>query len=128
VTTFGEQVDHRFPDQRPVAEFRGIEIAADRQTEVDHAVGVLQQRDGKVQRQVHRLRALYFFAEGQALHHQLVVACQLAFVDLVFQVHRKFPGVDLAAGKLARVGGEPGHFHVAEDNVDVGEGLGIRGV
>ena len=52
----------------------------------------------------------------------------MAFVDLVFQVHRQFPGIDLAAGELARVGREPGHFHVAEDDADVGKGLGIGGV
>ena len=124
----GQHIGDDLPDNAAEAELRIVEAAGDRQAEVDAAVGIFQQRDGEVQRQVFRTRAFDTVAEHQLVDHHLVLALQLALLDVVFQVERELAGIDAAPGEGGRVGCQARHFEVAENQLDLGEAGRIEGI
>ena len=124
----GDHVHEGRPDQRSEAELRGVQISFHREPQVDHPAGVLEQCDGQVEGQAHRLRALHSLPESQTLHHDSMVAVESAFVDLVLQVQRQLAGIDFAAGEITRIRGERGHLHVAEHHAQVGKAPRIHRV
>ncbi len=57
----GDQVHEGLPDDLADTEFGIVEIPVNRQSDVDHAVAVLQKRHGEIQRQIGGFRALHLF-------------------------------------------------------------------
>lgn len=124
----GQDVDDRLPDDAAVTEFRVVQATRDRQAEVDLALRVLQDGDGEVQWQILRRGALDALAQGQFVHDDLVVALQLALLDLVFQVQRQLAAFDLATGEGRRIRRQAGHLDIAEERPDIRERRGIEQV
>jgi hypothetical protein len=106
-----------------IAELGVIDVAAHRHGDVDTAVGVGQDGDGEIERQFHRAGTLHALAELQALKNDLVLALQLAVVELVLEVEVHRAGLDSPPGKRGAVRRQRRHRHVAEDYRDVREDL-----
>ena len=115
-----KQVDDRLPDHRAVAELRVVETTRYRQSEIDAAITILQDRQRQFERQLDRIRAVNPFTERQLVDHHLIVTFELAVAHLVIEVQRDFAGGNLVAGELHRIGSGGDHVDILEYQVDIG--------
>ena len=119
---FFQQVHEHLPDDGADPELRIIQAAGDRQVKVDHAIAVLQQRDGQFQRQIHGIGTFDLVAQLQLVDDNVVAGGELAVLDVVFQIHRQFALGDLVAREVSRVRRDLGQVDASIAHADVGIG------
>src|SRR5581483_8567450 len=101
------QVHERLADEWTQAELRVIETAGHRQPDPDDAVAILEQRDGKPQRQLRRVRARDLLAELQLVDDELVIGIEPGVIYFVVQIGIERTARDLVPGEPYGVRSHP---------------------
>ena len=116
----GNKVDQRTGNYPSVAELRIVEITAYGQIYVDLACRILEQGNRQSQRQTHGARMIDFVTEFEIAQYDVVLASQLAFLDLVIEPEVELATRDFPARKRYRICGELGHLDILEYDSKIG--------
>ena len=112
----------------PVGEFGFIDIAAHRHRQIDFAVGIGEQRNRQIQRQIDRRWTFHALAQRELFQQHLVLAQQFAVVEFVLQIERQLAAGDTASGEGRAVGCQRRHRDIAEIHRHIGKHFGLEGI